>query len=189
MGQARPMDRLVCGDVGYGKTEVAIRAAYRAVIDGKQVAVLVPTTVLAQQHLETFRSRFKTYPVVIEVMSRFRSPREQKEVLARVKEGTVDIVIGTHRLLQKDVVFRDLGLVVVDEEHRFGVLHKERLKQLKKLVDVITLTATPDPEDAPAGPVGLPGPEPHPDASPEPAGHPDLGRPLRRRPHPGGGPA
>jgi transcription-repair coupling factor (superfamily II helicase) len=145
MGQVRPMDRLVCGDVGYGKTEVAIRAAYRAVIDGKQVAVLVPTTVLAQQHLETFRNRFKTYPVVIEVMSRFRSPREQKEVLARVKEGKVDIVIGTHRLLQKDVVFRDLGLVVVDEEHRFGVLHKERLKQLKKLVDVITLTATPIP--------------------------------------------
>ena len=145
MNQPKPMDRLICGDVGYGKTEVAIRAAYRAVMSGKQVAILVPTTVLAQQHYQTFRERFKIYPVVIEVLSRFKSPREQKEILQRLKEGKVDIVIGTHRLLQKDVSFRDLGLVVVDEEHRFGVSHKEKLKQMRKLVDVITLTATPIP--------------------------------------------
>jgi transcription-repair coupling factor (superfamily II helicase) len=145
LGNPRVMDRLICGDVGYGKTEVAIRASYRTVMGGKQVAVLVPTTVLAQQHHQTFRDRFKTYPVVIEVLSRFKSPREQREILQRVKEGKVDIVIGTHRLLQKDVAFRDLGLVVVDEEHRFGVSHKEKLKQLRKLVDVMTLTATPIP--------------------------------------------
>ena len=145
MGNPKPMDRLICGDVGYGKTEVAIRAAYRAVMNGKQVAILVPTTVLAQQHHQTFCERFKIYPVVIEVLSRFKSPREQKEILRRLKEGKVDIVIGTHRLLQKDVSFRDLGLVVIDEEHRFGVSHKEKLKQMKKLVDVITLTATPIP--------------------------------------------
>ncbi len=145
MGHPKPMDRLICGDVGYGKTEVAIRAAYRAVMDGKQVAILVPTTVLAQQHHQTFGERFKTYPLVIEVLSRFKNPREQKEILNRLKEGKVDIVIGTHRLLQKDVVFRDLGLVVIDEEHRFGVIHKEKLKQMRKLVDVITLTATPIP--------------------------------------------
>ena len=145
MGNPKPMDRLICGDVGYGKTEVAIRAAYRAVMNGKQIAILVPTTVLAQQHYRTFCERFKIYPVVIEVLSRFKSPREQKEVLQRLKEGKVDIVIGTHRLLQKDVSFRDLGLVVIDEEHRFGVSHKEKLKQMRKLVDVITLTATPIP--------------------------------------------
>ena len=145
MGNPKPMDRLICGDVGYGKTEVAIRAAYRAVMGGKQVAILVPTTVLAQQHYQTFLERFKTYPVVIEVLSRFKSPREQKEILRRLKEGRVDIVIGTHRLLQKDVSFRDLGLVVIDEEHRFGVSHKEKLKQMRKLVDVMTLTATPIP--------------------------------------------
>jgi transcription-repair coupling factor (superfamily II helicase) len=145
MGNPKPMDRLVCGDVGYGKTEIAIRAAYRAVMDGKQVAMLVPTTVLAQQHHETFRDRFKNYPVVIEMLSRFKSPREQKEILRRLKEGRVDVVIGTHRLLQRDVEFRDLGLVVIDEEHRFGVIHKERLKQMRKLVDVITLSATPIP--------------------------------------------
>jgi transcription-repair coupling factor (superfamily II helicase) len=139
------MDRLICGDVGYGKTEVAIRAAYRGVMDGKQVAILVPTTVLAQQHHQTFCDRFKTYPIVIEVLSRFKSPREQKEILRRLREGKVDIVIGTHRLLQKDVVFRDLGLVVIDEEHRFGVTDKERLKQMRKLVDIITLSATPIP--------------------------------------------
>ena len=145
MDNSKPMDRLICGDVGYGKTEVAIRAAYRAVMDGKQVAILVPTTILAQQHHQTFRDRFKTYPVAIEVLSRFKGPREQKEVLQRLSEGKVDIVIGTHRLLQKDVVFRDLGLVVIDEEHRFGVSHKEKLKQMRKLVDVINLTATPIP--------------------------------------------
>jgi transcription-repair coupling factor (superfamily II helicase) len=145
MGDTKPMDRLICGDVGYGKTEVAIRAAYRAVMSGKQVAILVPTTVLAQQHHQTFCERFKIYPVVIEVLSRFKSPREQKEILQRLKEGKVDIVVGTHRLLQKDVSFRDLGLVVIDEEHRFGVSHKEKLKQMRRLVDVITLTATPIP--------------------------------------------
>ncbi len=145
MGNPKPMDRLICGDVGYGKTEVAIRAAYRTVMDGKQVAILVPTTVLAQQHHQTFSSRFKAYPVVIEMLSRFKSPREQKEILKRLKEGKIDIVIGTHRLLQKDVIFRDLGLLVIDEEHRFGVSHKEKLKQMRRLVDVITLTATPIP--------------------------------------------
>ena len=145
MDQPKPMDRLICGDVGYGKTEVAIRAAYRAVMSGKQVGILVPTTVLAQQHYQTFRERFKIYPVVIEVLSRFKSPREQTEILQRLGAGKVDIIIGTHRLLQKDVSFRDLGLVVVDEEHRFGVSHKEKLKQMRKLVDVITLTATPIP--------------------------------------------
>jgi transcription-repair coupling factor (superfamily II helicase) len=145
MGSPKPMDRLICGDVGYGKTEVAIRSAYRAVMNGKQVAVLVPTTVLAQQHHQTFSARFKNYPVVIEMLSRFKNPLQQKQILKGLREGRVDIVIGTHRLLQKDVAFRDLGLVVIDEEHRFGVHHKEKLKQMRKLVDVITLTATPIP--------------------------------------------
>jgi len=145
MQDSRPMDRLVCGDVGYGKTEVAIRAAFKAVGDGKQVAVLVPTTILAQQHLETFRERLRAYPVRVEMLSRFRSPKEQKETLARLAAGQVDVAIGTHRLLSKDVEFADLGLVVVDEEQRFGVKHKERLKELRKLVDVLTLTATPIP--------------------------------------------
>jgi transcription-repair coupling factor (superfamily II helicase) len=145
LAQPKPMDRLVCGDVGYGKTEVAVRAAFRVVMDGKQVAVLVPTTILAQQHEETFRARFAGYPVRIESFSRFRTPKEAREILAGVAEGQVDVVIGTHRLLQKQVQFRDLGLLVVDEEHRFGVRHKERIKQLKKTVDVLTLTATPIP--------------------------------------------
>ncbi|HSE95918.1 MAG TPA: transcription-repair coupling factor, partial [Methylomirabilota bacterium] len=141
----RPMDRLVCGDVGYGKTEVAMRAAFKVALDGHQVAVLVPTTVLAQQHGNTFRERFAAYPVRVEILSRFRSLREQRAVLAGLRAGTVDVVIGTHRLLSKDVVFKDLGLLVVDEEHRFGVTHKERLKQLRKAVHVLTLTATPIP--------------------------------------------
>jgi len=145
MERPKPMDRLVCGDVGYGKTEVAMRAAFKAVMDGKQVAVLVPTTVLAQQHLETFSARFRAYPVKIAMLSRFRSPREQKEILAAVKKGDVDIVIGTHRLLQKDVAFKDLGLLIVDEEQRFGVAHKERLKEFRAVVDIMTLTATPIP--------------------------------------------
>ncbi|MDI6893931.1 MAG: transcription-repair coupling factor [Bacillota bacterium] len=145
MEKPRPMDRLLCGDVGYGKTEVAIRAAFKAVMDGKQVAVLVPTTILAQQHYYTFRERLAGYPVAVEVLSRFRSPREQDAVLERLRRGTVDIVIGTHRLLQDDVGFRDLGLLIVDEEHRFGVAHKERLKQLRLSVDVLSLTATPIP--------------------------------------------
>ena len=140
-----PMDRLLCGDVGYGKTEVAMRAAFKAVMDGKQAAVLTPTTVLAYQHFDTFRQRFAPFPVKVELLSRFRSTREQKEVVKRVEAGDVDVVIGTHRMLSKDVSFRDLGLVVVDEEQRFGVAHKERLKQLKKRVDVLTLSATPIP--------------------------------------------
>jgi transcription-repair coupling factor (superfamily II helicase) len=140
-----PMDRLVCGDVGYGKTEVAIRAAFKAVMDGKQVGVLVPTTLLAQQHYETFSERMKDFPVRVEVLSRFRRPKEQKEVLKELKAGKVDIVVGTHRLVQKDVAFNDLGLLVIDEEHRFGVAHKEKLKHLKETVDVLTLTATPIP--------------------------------------------
>ncbi|HEV7126545.1 MAG TPA: transcription-repair coupling factor, partial [Ktedonobacterales bacterium] len=145
MERARPMDRLVCGDVGYGKTEVALRAAFKAVLDQRQVAVLVPTTILALQHFNTFSERLKPYPVRIELLSRFRSEKEQKEVLADLALGRVDIVIGTHRLLQKDVVFNTLGLLVIDEEQRFGVAHKERLKQLRTEVDVLTLTATPIP--------------------------------------------
>lgn len=145
MEEAVPMDRLLCGDVGYGKTEVAMRAAFKAVMEGKQVAVLTPTTVLAYQHFETFRQRFAAFPVKIELLSRFRSTKEQKDVVKRVESSEVDILIGTHRVLSKDVRFRDLGLVVVDEEQRFGVAHKERLKQLKKKVDVLTLSATPIP--------------------------------------------
>jgi transcription-repair coupling factor (superfamily II helicase) len=145
MERPRPMDRLLCGDVGYGKTEVAIRAAFKAAIDGKQVAVLVPTTILAQQHYETFRERFSGFPFRIEVLSRFRSKKEQTETIKGVKTGTVDILIGTHRLLSSDVVFKDLGLLIVDEEQRFGVSHKEKLKKFKANVDVLTLTATPIP--------------------------------------------
>lgn len=145
MERSRPMDRLLCGDVGYGKTEVAIRAAFKAAIDGKQVAILVPTTILAQQHFETFRERFAGFPFAIQVLSRFRSKKEQSETMKGVKNGTVDIVIGTHRLLSADVVFKDLGLLIVDEEQRFGVSHKEKLKRLKTNVDVLTLTATPIP--------------------------------------------
>ncbi|HOJ23486.1 MAG TPA: transcription-repair coupling factor, partial [Armatimonadota bacterium] len=145
MERPQPMDRLICGDVGYGKTEVAIRGAFKAVMDGKQVAVLVPTTVLAQQHFNTFTERLAAFPVRVEMLSRFRSPRDQARVVKGLREGTVDIVIGTHRLLSKDVAFRDLGLVIVDEEQRFGVAHKERLKQLRTSVDVLTLTATPIP--------------------------------------------
>jgi transcription-repair coupling factor (superfamily II helicase) len=145
MEEAVPMDRLLCGDVGYGKTEVAMRAAFKAVMEGKQVGVLTPTTVLAYQHFETFRQRFAAFPVKIELLSRFRSTKEQKDVVKRVESGEIDIVIGTHRVLSKDVRFRDLGLVVVDEEQRFGVAHKERLKHLKKKVDVLTLSATPIP--------------------------------------------
>jgi transcription-repair coupling factor (superfamily II helicase) len=145
MESPRPMDRLICGDVGYGKTEVAIRAAFKAVQDGKQVAVLVPTTILAEQHLHTFSERLADFPVRIEALSRFRTAKEQTDVLRRVGEGTVDVMIGTHRLLSPDVKFRDLGLLVIDEEQRFGVKHKEILKQLRKTVDVLTLTATPIP--------------------------------------------
>ncbi|MEX3620395.1 transcription-repair coupling factor [Paenibacillus glucanolyticus] len=145
MEQNRPMDRLLCGDVGYGKTEVAVRAAFKSAIEGKQVAVLVPTTILAQQHYETFRERFANYPINIQVLSRFRSRKEQNETIKKVKQGSVDILIGTHRLLSQDIVFKDLGLLIVDEEQRFGVTHKEKLKKLKTNVDVLTLTATPIP--------------------------------------------
>ena len=145
MGRARPMDRLVCGDVGYGKTEVALRAAARAVSAGKQVALVIPTTLLAHQHRETFAARFRSFPVRVEMLSRFRSRGEQKEVAAGLRSGDVDIVIGTHRLLQNDIAFKDLGLLIIDEEHRFGVAHKEKLKKLRVDVDVLTLTATPIP--------------------------------------------
>ncbi len=145
MELARPMDRLLCGDVGYGKTELALRAAFKAVMDGKQVAILVPTTVLAQQHYETFMQRLAAFPVKVEMLSRFRSPREQSEILLSLALGKVDIIIGTHRLISSDVQFKDLGLVIIDEEQRFGVTHKEHLKKLRTEVDVLTLTATPIP--------------------------------------------
>ncbi|HYT25443.1 MAG TPA: transcription-repair coupling factor, partial [Actinomycetota bacterium] len=145
MEQSRPMDRLVCGDVGYGKTEVAMRAAFKAVMDGKQVAILVPTTLLAQQHHATFTERLAPFPVKVGTLSRFQSRQEQEETVAAMAAGTVDVVIGTHRLLSSDAKWSDLGLVVVDEEQRFGVTHKEHLKQLRTEVDVLTLTATPIP--------------------------------------------
>jgi transcription-repair coupling factor (superfamily II helicase) len=155
MQTATPMDRLVCGDVGYGKTEVAMRAAFRAVSDSKQVAVLAPTTVLAFQHHETFKRRFAAFPVKVEMISRFRTSKQQKEIIGKVETGELDILIGTHRLLSKDVKFHDLGLVIVDEEQRFGVRHKERLKQLKKEVDVLTMSATPIPRTLHMSIVGL----------------------------------
>jgi len=145
MEKAKPMDRLVCGDVGYGKTEVAIRAAFKAIMDNKQVAVLVPTTVLAQQHFSTFSQRLDAFPIRIELLSRFRSPKEQQAILDGLANGTVDICIGTHRLLQKDVAFKNLGLLIIDEEQRFGVSHKEYLKKMRQEVDVLTLSATPIP--------------------------------------------
>lgn len=155
MERAAPMDRLVCGDVGYGKTEVAMRAAFKAVADGKQVALLAPTTVLVFQHYETFKRRFAAFPVRIEMLSRFRGPREQKETLEALEAGKADIVIGTHRLLSKDVKFRDLGLLIVDEEQRFGVAHKERIKELRKDVDALALSATPIPRTLHMSIVGL----------------------------------
>lgn len=155
MERDQPMDRLLCGDVGYGKTEVAMRAAFKAVSDSKQVAVLAPTTILAFQHYETFRRRFAAFPVKVDLLSRFRSTRDQKDVLANVEAGKIDILIGTHRLLSKDVKFQDLGLLVVDEEQRFGVAHKERLKELTLHVDVLTLSATPIPRTLNMSLVGL----------------------------------
>ena len=145
METSKPMDRLICGDVGYGKTEVALRAAFKAVMDGKQVAILVPTTVLAQQHYHTFCQRLAPFPVEVEMLSRFRTPQQQKDILDRLQRGKVDIVIGTHRLLQGDVLFKDLGLLIIDEEQRFGVTHKETLKKIRTEIDVLTLTATPIP--------------------------------------------
>ena len=155
MESTLPMDRLLCGDVGYGKTEVAMRAAFKAIADSKQAAILAPTTVLAFQHYETFRRRFAAFPARIEMLSRFRSEKEQKKVLEEVEQGKVDIVIGTHRLLSKDVKFQDLGLLVVDEEQRFGVAHKERLKEMRKNVDVLTMSATPIPRTLHMSLVGL----------------------------------
>ena len=145
MASEKPMDRLVCGDVGYGKTEVALRAVFRAVMDGKQAAVLVPTTVLAEQHYQTFAQRFSNYPLVVEALSRFKKPAEQKDILQKLAAGRLDVIVGTHRLLQKDVRFKDLGLLVIDEEHRFGVAAKEKLKKLKTEVDVLSMSATPIP--------------------------------------------
>lgn len=145
MESAKPMDRLVCGDVGYGKTEVAMRAAFKAIMNNKQVAMLVPTTVLAEQHYLTFKNRVKNFPVTVACLSRFKTKKEQKEIVEHLKDGTCDIVIGTHRLVSKDVGFKDLGLVIIDEEQRFGVHHKERFKHFRELVDVLTLTATPIP--------------------------------------------
>jgi transcription-repair coupling factor (superfamily II helicase) len=155
MESTTPMDRLLCGDVGYGKTEVAMRAAFKAVQDGKQVAVLTPTTVLSFQHFETFKKRFSQFPIHIEMISRFRTPKEQKDIVERVAHGKVDILIGTHRLLSKDLKFQDLGLLVVDEEQRFGVRHKERLKQLRKEIDVLAMSATPIPRTLHMSLVGL----------------------------------
>jgi transcription-repair coupling factor (superfamily II helicase) len=145
MQSPHPMDRLICGDVGFGKTEVALRAAFKAVQDSKQVAILVPTTVLAQQHYETFSQRLQPFPIQVEMLSRFRSPKAQDTIIQQVLRGRVDIIIGTHRLLSRDVSFKNLGLLIIDEEQRFGVRHKERIKQLRSEVDVLTLTATPIP--------------------------------------------
>ncbi|RUL49142.1 transcription-repair coupling factor [Lysinibacillus antri] len=155
MERERPMDRLVCGDVGYGKTEVAIRAAFKAIMDGKQVAFLVPTTILAQQHYESIQERFQEYAINVGLLSRFRTKKQQTETIKGLKEGTVDMVIGTHRILSKDLVFHDLGLLIVDEEQRFGVTHKEKIKQLKTNVDVLTLTATPIPRTLHMSMVGV----------------------------------
>ncbi|MBE0502588.1 MAG: transcription-repair coupling factor [Desulfuromonadales bacterium] len=155
MQSGKPMDRLICGDVGFGKTEVAIRAAFKAAMDGRQVAVLVPTTILASQHYESFKARFKDYPINVEMVSRFRSAAEQKAILAATASGKIDVLIGTHRLLQRDVHFKDLGMVIVDEEQRFGVVHKERLKKMRAEVDLLTLTATPIPRTLHMSMMGL----------------------------------
>ena len=155
MEREEPMDRLLCGDVGYGKTEVALRAAFKAVMGGKQVAILAPTTILAQQHYNTIMRRFEGFPIEVDVLSRFSTPKEQKETLARVKDGSLDVVVGTHKLLGKDVKFRELGLLVVDEEQRFGVGHKEQIKNMKKSVDVLTMSATPIPRTLHMSMVGI----------------------------------
>jgi len=155
MEQPTPMDRLLCGDVGYGKTEVAMRAAFKAVQDGKQVAVLTPTTILSFQHFETFKKRFAQFPINIEMISRFRTPKEQKVIVERVESGKIDILIGTHRLLSKDIKFQDLGLLIVDEEQRFGVRHKERLKQMRRAIDVLAMSATPIPRTLHMSMLGL----------------------------------
>lgn len=145
METQKPMDRLLCGDVGYGKTEVAIRAAFKAVMDHKQVAYLVPTTVLAGQQYEEFKERMKDFPIKVEILNRFKSAKYQKEVIKKLALGEVDIVIGTHRLLSKDIEFKDIGLLIIDEEQRFGVKAKEKIKEYKANIDVLTMTATPIP--------------------------------------------
>ncbi|HEU5162907.1 MAG TPA: transcription-repair coupling factor [Thermoanaerobaculia bacterium] len=155
MESARPMDRLLCGDVGYGKTEVALRAAFKAVMDGKQVAILAPTTILAFQHYKTLLRRFASFPVTVELLSRYRSPKEQKEIAAKIETGEIDVVVGTHRILSKDMKFKDLGLLVIDEEQRFGVAQKEKLKQFKKSVDVLSMSATPIPRTLHMSLVGI----------------------------------
>jgi len=155
MTKPRPMDRLLCGDVGYGKTELAMRAAFKAVEFGRQVAVLVPTTVLAEQHYRSFRERMASYPFAIDSISRFKSGKQQKETLKRLAAGQIDILIGTHRLISQDVKFSDLGLVVIDEEQRFGVTHKERLKRMRRTVDVVTMSATPIPRTLHMSMLGL----------------------------------
>ena len=155
MERSVPMDRLLCGDVGYGKTEVSLRAAFKAVMDNKQVAILAPTTILAQQHFHTVEKRFAGFPVECDVLSRFRTAKEQKDVLKRLAEGKIDILVGTHRLLAKDVKFKDLGLLIVDEEQRFGVAHKEIIKNMKNQVDVLTLSATPIPRTLHMSMVGI----------------------------------
>ncbi len=145
MQSERPMDRLICGDVGFGKTEIAIRAAFKAAVDGKQTAVLVPTTVLATQHYHTFSERLANFPVKVDYLSRARSSKDQKSILSDLKDGKIDIIIGTHRLVGKDVQFKDLGLLIIDEEQKFGVSTKEKLKQMKVNIDTLTMTATPIP--------------------------------------------
>ena len=150
-----PMDRLLCGDVGYGKTEVAIRAAFKAVMSGKQVAYLVPTTVLANQQYETFKERMSGFPIKVEVLNRFKTTKEQKDIVKKLQLGELDVIIGTHRLLSKDVIFKDLGLLIIDEEHRFGVKAKEKIKELKETVDVLTMTATPIPRTLHMSIVGI----------------------------------
>ena len=155
LSSKHPMDRLVCGDVGFGKTEIALRAAFIAVHNHKQVALLVPTTILAQQHFQTFRDRFADLPIQVELLSRFRQRKDMEAVLESLPRGYPDIVIGTHRLLQKDVLFRDLGLLIIDEEHRFGVRQKETLKKIRREVDILTLTATPIPRTLNLGLAGL----------------------------------
>src|SRR5213079_1931308 len=150
-----PMDRLLCGDVGYGKTEVAMRAAFKSVMDGKQVGVLAPTTILAFQHHRTFLRRFASFPVTIELLTRYYSAKEQKEIVRKLESGEIDVVVGTHRLLSKDINFKDIGLLVIDEEQRFGVGQKERLKQLKKAIDVLSMSATPIPRTLHMSLVGI----------------------------------
>ena len=155
MESEKPMDRLICGDVGYGKTEVAMRAAFKAVFSGKQVAYLVPTTVLARQHYNAFKKRFDSYGITVEILSRFVSTKDQTALVKKIKQGLVDIVIGTHRLLSKDIVFKDLGLLVIDEEQRFGVEHKEKIKEMKTNIDCLSLSATPIPRTLQMSLVGI----------------------------------